>query len=328
MAPLLQVEELRVHFLKPDGTRIHALNGASFRLEHGEVLGILGESGSGKSTLAKALMRLMPKGALLSKGAIHFEGQNLLALTEAEMNRVRGPQLSFISQDPGQALSPVMQVGDQIAEVIHAHRDWNWSRCRAEAVSLLERVHLTSNSRQMCDAYPHQLSGGQQQRVVIAQALACNPSLIIADEPTASLDSSTANDILELFRKLKKEQEMSLLFISHDPMILRGLADRVAVMYGGRIVEDGPLRQIYNQPRHPYVRGLLDCIPPATANRTAAPHMRLKTIAGSSPDPGCLAGGCSFSPRCSERVQKCETRCPSSIETEGEGRVECFLYGG
>ena len=328
MAPLLQVEDLHVHFLEPDGIRIHALNGASFGLARGEVLGVLGESGSGKSTLAKALMRLLPKGAQISKGVIQFEDQNLLALTEGEMDRIRGGQLSFISQDPGPSLSPVMRAGDQIAEVIHAHRDWDWDRCRAEASSILDRVHLSSRSRRMYKAYPHQLSGGQQQRVVIAQALACNPSLIIADEPTASLDSSTAGEILELFRELKQERRMSLLLITHDPTILRGLADRVAVMYGGRIVEIAPLSQVYNRPRHPYVRALLDCVPAPTANRTTAPHTRLRTIAGSSPDPGRLAEGCSFSPRCPERVETCETRSPVSVEVERESCVECFLYGG
>jgi peptide/nickel transport system ATP-binding protein len=328
MAPLLQVEDLHVHFLEPDGTRIRALNGASFELARGEGLGILGESGSGKSTLAKALMRLLPMGAQISKGTIQFEEQNLLALTEAEMGRIRGAQLSFISQDPGQSLSPVMRAGDQIAEVIHAHRDWSWNRCRAEATSLLERVHLSSDSRRMYDAYPHQLSGGQQQRVVVAQALACAPAMIIADEPTASLDSSTAGEILKLFRELKEDRRMSLLLITHDPTILHGLADRVAVMYSGRIVEVAPLSQIYDRPRHPYVKALLDCVPPPTANRTKAPHTRLKTIVGSSPDPGRLAEGCSFSPRCPERVEKCGTRPPVSVEMERESRVECFLYGG
>jgi oligopeptide/dipeptide ABC transporter ATP-binding protein len=328
MAPLLNVEELHVQFLMPDGVRVHALNGASFELTHGEVLGILGESGSGKSTLAKALMRLLPNTANISKGLIRFEGRDLLGLTEAETCRIRGAQLSFISQDPGQALSPVMRVGDQIAEVIHAHRDWGWNRCRAEATSLLDRVHLKNLSRKMYEAYPHQLSGGQQQRVVIAQALACDPSLIIADEPTASLDSSTASEILELFRKLKEEQNLSLLLITHDPAVLRGLADRVGVMYGGRIVEDGPLMQIYHHPRHPYVRSLLDCALPPTADRNNAPHMRLNTIPGNAPDPMNVAEGCSFSPRCCERVQKCEMHCPSPIAMGPEGQVECFLYGG
>jgi oligopeptide/dipeptide ABC transporter ATP-binding protein len=328
MTSLLQVEELHVHFLGPGATRVYALNGTRFQLAHGEVLGILGESGSGKSTLAKALMSLLPKGAQISKGSIQFEEQNLLTVTEAEMGRIRGDKLSFISQDPGQALSPVMRVGDQIAEVIHAHRDWSWNRCRTEATSLLDLVHLCSDNRRMYDAYPHQLSGGQQQRVVIAQALACNPSLIIADEPTASLDSSTADEILELFRELREERRMSLLLITHDPTILRGIADRVAVMYGGRIVEIGSLSQIYNRPRHPYVRALLDCIPPSTPIRLTVSHTRLRTIAGGSPDPGRLAEGCSFSPRCRERLEKCETRPPVSIEAEQEGRVECFLYGG
>lgn len=328
MKPLLKVEELHVHFVESNGDNVYALNGTSFQIGGGEVVGVLGESGSGKSTLAKTLMRLLPKSARILQGSLQFEDKNLLDLTEVELSNVRGAQISYVSQDPGQVLNPVLKVGDQIAEVLRAHRDWNTTRRRAEVCSLLERVRLHNDDRKMYDAYPHQLSGGQQQRVVIAQTLACNPALIVADEPTASLDSETANEILELFHDLKKERKTSLLLITHDPTILPGLADRIAVMYGGRIVEDAPVDQIFDKPRHPYVRALLECVPSPHATRMGMPEMRLKTIAGSPPDAGRLMDGCTFSPRCSERLEKCMTQCPPSVEIEKISRVECFLYGG
>jgi oligopeptide/dipeptide ABC transporter ATP-binding protein len=219
-------------------------------------------------------------------------------------------------------------VGNQIAEVIRAHRDWSWRRCRDEAGILLERVHLDGLGRRMYDAYPHQLSGGQQQRVVIAQALSCRPALVIADEPTASLDSETEEDILNLLRELKAEQKMSLLLITHDPKILMRLADRVAVMYGGRVVEEGGLDQVFREPRHPYTKALLACAPPAPGESTRRSGMRLATIEGSAPDPEFMPAGCVFAPRCAERLKRCESHAPSSIVLQDARQVECFLYGG
>ncbi len=327
MLPLLKVIGLRVEFVQPPRKRIHALNGASLEVQHGEVLGVLGESGSGKSTIAKASLRLLAKNAEITGGAIEFEGRDLVRLKEPEMEKLRGARIAMIPQEPGLALNPVMKAGDQIAEVIRAHRDWSWKRCRQEASDLLERVHLPSSDRRMYDAYPHQLSGGQQQRVVIAQALACQPALVIADEPTASLDSGTEQEILKLLRELKA-QEMSLLLITHDPKILAGLADRVAVMYGGRVVEEGSLDQVFREPRHPYTKALLACVPPAPGEYTRASGMRLATIEGSAPDPELIAPGCSFAPRCAERVKRCESHPPSSIALEDAREVECFLYGG
>jgi ABC-type glutathione transport system ATPase component len=233
MPLLLKVLGLRVEFVESPLKRIHAVNGVSFDVCHGEVLGILGESGSGKSTIAKASLRLLPKNAEIIEGVIEFEGRALIRLKEHEMESLRGARMAMIPQEPSLALNPVMKAGDQIAEVIRAHRDWTWKRCREEANILLERMHLNSSGRRMYDAYPHQLSGGQQQRVAIAQALACQPALIIADEPTASLDSETEDEILKFLRELRAEQKMSLMLITHDPKILSGLADRVAVMYGG-----------------------------------------------------------------------------------------------
>jgi oligopeptide/dipeptide ABC transporter ATP-binding protein len=328
MLPLLRVSGLRVEFVGPGGKRIHAVNGANFEVRRGEVLGMLGESGSGKTTIAKALLQMLPRTALIKEGSIEFEGNNLLQLEPREMQKLRGARIARIPQEPGLALSPVMKVGDQIAEVIRAHHRWSWKLCREEAAALLGRVQLSTPDRTMYDAYPHQLSGGQQQRVVIAQALACQPALVIADEPTASLDTETQDQILQLLRTLRAEQETALLLITHDPRILRGFANRVAVLYGGHIVEEGTLGQVFDSSRHPYTRALLDCLPKPPEDYRPGARPRLMTIPGSAPDPGFVPAGCSFAPRCTERLNVCDQRPPAAIETDEQRRVECFLYGG
>jgi oligopeptide/dipeptide ABC transporter ATP-binding protein len=324
MTALLAVENLRVRFRETDGVLVHALNGVHFNLEEGEVLGVLGESGSGKSTVAKSVLRLLPRNADVVGGTVRLAGKNLLELSEKQMNRVRGARIAMISQEPGLALNPVMKVGDQIAEVLRAHYPRHARQCRSEATSILERVLPDNPARKMYDAYPHQLSGGQQQRVVIGQALACKPSIIIADEPTASLDSATEADILNLFRELQSERKMSLLLITHDPTILQGLADRLCVMYAGRIVEEAATNQLFANPQHPYVQGLLACLPSEKASRTRG--QRLPTIAGAPPDPRKLHAGCTFSPRCLDRLDKCQSVVPSEFKTGNDSRVECFLY--
>lgn len=320
---LLTVGDLRVSFSKDDGRVVHALNGATLRVGEREVVGILGESGSGKSTLAKSLLRLLSRNASVA-GVIEFEGRNLEQRTEREMNEIRGARMAMVPQEPGMALNPVMKVGDQIAEVLRAHRDLSRQRRRQEAARLLERVHLRAGGRNLYDAYPHQLSGGQQQRVVIAQAVACDPALIIADEPTASLDSATESQILDLFRELKTEQKTSIVFITHNPALLQGLADRVAIMYAGRVVEENSSPRIFENALHPYTEGLLACVPGVTAERSGG--RRLQTIEGAPPDPERLTAGCSFSPRCPQRLEKCDNARPGVRASEDGGRVECFLY--
>jgi oligopeptide/dipeptide ABC transporter ATP-binding protein len=327
MPPLLKILDLQVQFVGPQGKRIHAVNGVNLEMQSGEVLGLLGESGSGKSTVARTLLRLLPKRAQATARSLEFEGLDLLALTEIKLEKVRGARITMISQDPGLALNPVRKVGDQIAEVIRAHRDWSWRRCQKEAEALLERVHLNDPDRRMYEAYPHQLSGGQQQRVAIAQAVSCQPALVIADEPTASLDSSLEREILVLLGELKADQNMSLLLITHNPAILRGMASRVAVMYGGRVVEEGSLDRVFQEPHHPYTKALLACVPPAPGERVLMPGMRLPTIEGSSPDSEAVPAGCSFAPRCAQRMQKCEVHHPAPVQTEDIRQVECFLYG-
>jgi oligopeptide/dipeptide ABC transporter ATP-binding protein len=324
MTPFLTVDSLQIRYSGPDGKISHALNGLSLQLSEGTLLGVLGESGCGKSTLAKALLRTLPKNAHLTSGSIQFEGKDLNRLSDREMNEIRGARISMISQEPALALNPVIKVGTQIAEVLRAHRGWSGRQCRSAAEALLERVNLRSASRRMYDAYPHQLSGGQQQRVVITQAIACNPSLIIADEPTASLDPATEAEILELFQQLKAERKTSFLLITHNPTILDGLADRIAVLYAGRIVEDASSVRIFREPMHPYTKGLLACLPPAIDERPRG--YRLPAIAGSSPATDRLPAGCSFSPRCADRFEPCESLGPTKVKTADEHTVECFLY--
>jgi oligopeptide/dipeptide ABC transporter ATP-binding protein len=327
MAALLKVLDLHVQFTGSEGRTIRALNGASLEIQPGEMVGLLGESGSGKSTFAKALMQLLPKDAQSQARAMEFEGEDLLKLSEREMNGIRGGRMSIIPQEPGQALNPTMKVGDQVTEVLRAHRHWTSKECRREADRLLERVNLTGPERRTYEAYPHQLSGGQQQRVAIAQAVACQPSLIIADEPTASLDVATESEILQLLSELRESCGMSLLLITHDPTILHGLVHRAAVMYGGRIIEDGPIEQVIRVPRHPYTKALLASISPTSGEGAHQSARRFPTIPGSSPDPELAPSGCAFAPRCSMRMEKCDVQRPAPVNLEKVHHVECFLYG-
>jgi oligopeptide/dipeptide ABC transporter ATP-binding protein len=324
MAEFLTIQDLHVRFSKDNGRMVYALNGVSLRVREGQVVGILGESGSGKSTLAKTLLRLLPRTARVN-GDVQFGGRNTLQLTESEMNLIRGARIALIPQEPGLALNPVLKIGDQVAEVLRVHRGWSWKRCKTEAQSALEQVGLPCAGRRFYDAYPHQLSGGQQQRAVIAQALACQPALIIADEPTASLDSETEAQILDLFRKLKAAQSSSLLFITHNPDLLRNFADRVAVLYAGRVVETKSADSLFENARHPYAKGLLACVPAERAK--LGPGQRLHTIGGMPPDPETLASGCSFAPRCNLRLEQCETHHPELQDVNDTDAVECFLYG-
>jgi oligopeptide/dipeptide ABC transporter ATP-binding protein len=326
MATLLHVDDLQVDFVLPRRTRVHALCGIHLKVEAGICYGVLGESGSGKSTLARALMRLLPQNADVMSGSVEFNGRDLFELTDRELQKYHGAGVAFIPQEPGLALNPVMKIGDQIAEVIRAHTPHSASRIRSEAESLLERVHLSSAARRIYDAYPHQLSGGQQQRVLIAQALSCNPSLVIADEPTSSLDAETESEILQLLFELKSTQRMALLLITHDPRILHGLADRIAVLYAGRVVEDAPADVFFRDPQHPYSKSLLACATAPLDGTWKVGEMRLPTIQGSSPDPERPRVGCEFAPRCDKRMPQCESQQPLPVSVPPDRRIECHLY--
>jgi oligopeptide/dipeptide ABC transporter ATP-binding protein len=326
MDDLLRVQRLTVSYRTVDGGEFPVISEVNFKIARGEVLGLLGESGSGKTTTALALARLLPPNARV-RGSASFLGRELLSLNERELRKIRGAEISWIFQEPGMALNPVIRVGDQIADVIRVHRGGSPARCREEAESALRLARLSGPARTY-SAYPHQLSAGQQQRVLIALALACRPMLIIADEPTAALDTTIQAEILALLKELKARLELALLFISHSPAVLSQLADRILVMYAGRIVEDGTLSQIHRNALHPYTLGLLRSVPPS-ADRNQDDHKsRLLTITGSPPDFAHLPGGCPFEPRCPDRMEICRSREPEEVRPDRFRRVRCFKYGG
>ena len=334
--PLLKVRNLAVRILL-DATYIGAtrdirpLKGVSFQVQRGEVVGLLGESGAGKTTLALALMRLLPSSSQVVQGSIEFEGRPFLSLDERELRKIRGAGISLIYQDSA-VLNPVLRVGDHLEEVLRAHHNWPRRRYREKAIALLEELELRDVDR-IHAAYPHQLSGGQRQRIVIAQALACQPTLVIADEPTASLDPDTASEILELLGRLKRRFQIAFLLISHDLAPVARLADRIMVMYAGRIVEQGRRDQILQQPLHPYTRALLACalpqnMPGNTASDSWIGKRPIPTIAGSPPDLMQAAPGCDFESRCPDRMDICSTRFPQEIQESAAHTVHCFKFGG
>jgi ABC-type glutathione transport system ATPase component len=256
METLLQVRNLSVHYGAEDGFEHWAVADVSFDISAGEVVGLIGESGCGKTSLALALLNLHQRQSVAVSGSALLGGMELLTLDERSLEGIRGTKISFVSQEPGIALSPVLRVGDQVAEVLHAHNNWTWKRCRAEAESWLAKVDLHPTNR-FFSAYSHQLSGGQLQRVVLAQALACGPALLIADEPTAALDGRNQAEFLSLLGGLKEQIGMSVLLVNHAPEIQASLADRLLVMKAGQIVEQGSFAQLYRNPSHPYTRAML-----------------------------------------------------------------------
>lgn len=326
MDALLQARDLTITYRAGSHAATPAVVRVSFDIHAGEVVGLLGESGCGKTTTALSLLRLLPPTADVIRGAILYRGKDLLRLSEREMGRIRGEEIALIFQEPSLSLNPVIRVGDQIAEVIRAHRSWGSPRCRTVAEALLAKVRLQDVSR-MYQSYPHELSGGQNQRILIAQALACEPALIIADEPTTGLDAITQAEILDLLRELKTESHTAFLFISHHPGVLAMLADRMLVMYAGRIVEEGDLAQIYRTPRHPYTQGLLRSMPVKPDGDIDFNRKHLVPIPGSPPDMNNLTPGCPFAPRCSMRMRVCTLHEPQCIELEGSRKVRCFAYG-
>jgi len=286
------------------------------------MVGVLGESGSGKSTLAAALLRLLPHGTEIS-GSIFWKNQDLLSLPCAELGSIRGARIALIHQDPGLALSPVMRVGQQIAEVLRAHCKLGRAERRERVIGMLQAVDLR-NPERVYRAYPHELSGGELHRVVIAQALVCRPELLIADECTRALDVATQIEILRMLREFNQTTGMAILFITHNPVELAGLADRVVVIYGGRIVEEGALAQVFSRPLHPYSQGLLSLMP--RSFRAAGPDRSSLALI---PDLTANSGGrgCVFEPRCSQRSAICAHEQPAEVAAEPGRKVSCFQYG-
>jgi oligopeptide/dipeptide ABC transporter ATP-binding protein len=325
--PLLQVRNLAVGMFVDATHEIRPLRGVSFQVHRGEVVGLSGESGAGKTTLALSLMRLLPSSFQIIQGSIEFAGRPLLSLDEAELQTIRGARISLIYQDSA-VLNPVLRIGDHLVEVLRAHCNWPQRRYREKAIALLEDMELLDVDR-IYAAYPHQLSGGQRQRIVIAQALACQPELVIADEPTASLDPTSAAEIVELLERLKQRSQTAFLLISHDLNPLARLADRIMVMYAGRIVEQGPRGEILQRPRHPYTRALLACaLPSNPASDLGVSKRPIPTIVGSPPDLMRIKPGCEFESRCQDRMDICRMRVPEEVEESPAHSLRCFKFGG
>jgi oligopeptide/dipeptide ABC transporter ATP-binding protein len=326
MISLLQVQDLRVAYTSRAGKVSPALEGVSFDVRPGETLGVLGESGSGKSTLALALVRLLPGSAEIQKGAIQFEGQDLLRAKPRALECVRGARIGLVFQEPSLALHPTIRIGAQISDVLAAHEAASRTARRQKTLQLLADV-FPEDAARIADSYPHQLSGGQQQRVLIAQAIACGPSLIIADEPTASLDPTTQQEILGLFRMLREKLDLSLILITHNPALLAGLADRVLVLYAGKVIEIGPTEQVLRFPQHPYTRALMQSVPPGLDEPTKGRKSRLAVIQGEAPNLAALMNGCRFEPRCTDRMDQCAEREPAAVAVSEAHAVSCFKYG-
>ena len=315
---LLSIEHLTTVFDLPSGS-VPAVDDVSFEIREGETLGLVGESGSGKSVTALSIMRLVHPPGRIRTGRVLFKGRDLLGLAERDMRTVRGAEISLIFQEPMTALNPVFTVGDQIRETLRVHGRATKRDAPAQAIALLEAVRIPDAGSRVRD-YPHQLSGGMRQRVLIAMALACRPSLVIADEPTTALDVTIQAEILDLLREMKDALGLSLLLITHDLGVIAGTADRVAVMYAGRIVETGRVRDMFHRPQHPYTRGLLASIPGGTPGR------RLRAIDGAVPLPGALPSGCAFNPRCPDRFDPCTLTPPSDYTVGTDHTAKCFLH--
>src|SRR5579863_7754776 len=318
---LLAVKDLRVTFATDDGI-VRAVNGLSFDLQRGETLGIVGESGSGKSVTALSIMRLIasPPGQI-EHGEIIFKDQDLLKLGEQQMRQIRGNKISMIFQDPMTSLNPVLTIGDQISEAIILHQHKTKPEARKRAIEMLDLVRIPDAVRRL-DDYPHQFSGGMRQRVMIAMALACDPELLIADEPTTALDVTIQVQILDLMRDLQRRLNSAIILITHDLGVVAEVCEKVLVMYGGNMIEYGTADQIFSQPKHPYTWGLLDSLPRLDEKG----RTRLQPIDGQPPNLLRLPPGCAFAARCRYVMPECVTTPPPAYEF-GEGHVaRCFLY--
>ena len=315
--PLLEVSNLKTYFFTRRGL-VKAIGGISFTLEEGETLALVGESGCGKSMTALSLLRLVPPPGRVVEGEIRFDGEDLLRVPLEEMRRIRGNQIAMIFQEPMTALNPVFRVGDQVGEVLRLHKGLDARQAEAAAVELLTQVGIPAPEQRVRE-YPHQLSGGMRQRVMIAMALACDPRLLIADEPTTALDVTIQAQIMDLLGDLKTERQMATLLITHDLGVVAESADRVAIMYAGLIVEQASVKDIFANPSHPYTQGLLACIP-----RLGEKKGRLTPIDGLVPSAADLPPGCSFLERCPQRFAPCETKMPPLREIAPGHSVRCW----
>jgi oligopeptide/dipeptide ABC transporter ATP-binding protein len=318
-APLLEVRNLKTYFFTRRGT-VKAVDGVSFRLLPGETLAVVGESGSGKSMTALSLLRLVPEPAgRIVEGEIFLEGQDLLKLKPHEMRRIRGSRISMVLQDPMTSLNPAFSIGDQVGEAVRLHQRVGGGELRRRVAEALSRLRIPSAESRLGD-YPHQMSGGMRQRVSGAIALSCQPRLLIADEPTTSLDVTIQAQYLELLREIQDQFQIAIIFITHDFGIVAATAHRVAVMYAGKIVEMGTTEEIFDNPRHPYTEALLRCVP-----RSDRLEGRLVDIPGQPPDLASLQPGCSFAPRCPKAMDQCTESDPPEVEVSDGHLTRCWL---
>lgn len=320
MSALLEVKNLKVEFPTRRGV-LTALNDVSFDIKSGEVLGVVGESGAGKSLTGSSIIGLLDPPGRVVGGEIHFNGRRIDNLSEAKMRRIRGREIGAIFQDPLTSLNPLYTVGQQLTETIQTHLDLSHKQARERAIELLESTGIPA-SRERIDHYPHQFSGGMRQRVVIALALAAEPKLIVADEPTTALDVSIQAQIIDLLKKLCKDHGTSVMLITHDMGVIAETADRVAVMYAGRIIEIGPVQDVIQRPLHPYTTGLMRSIPGLEPD-----VKRLEQIPGTMPRLNAIPAGCAFNPRCKHVMDRCKVERPELLNLAGR-QVACWLHEG
>ncbi len=322
---LLEVRDLQTHFGTPDGV-VRAVEGLSFGVDAGETVGIVGESGCGKSVTAMSILRLIPEPPGRIVGSVGFQGRNLLTLSEAEMRQIRGNEISMIFQEPMTSLNPVLTVGRQIGETLRLHQGLDARAAEAKVIEMLVLVGIPEPVRRVRE-YPHQLSGGMRQRVMIAMALACNPKLLIADEPTTALDVTIQAQILDLMRDLKRRLGSAIMLITHDLGVVAEMAERVVVMYAGRKVEEAPVRDIFARPMHPYTQGLLGAVPKLGSSLAAHGRARLTEIPGLVPSLREPIIGCAFAGRCAFATELCRRTAPA-IEAKAPGHQAACHYAG
>jgi peptide/nickel transport system ATP-binding protein len=321
VSTLLEIRDLRLEFKTSSGN-LKALNGITFEVHSGEVFGLVGETGCGKTVTGLSILRLLPRSAVITGGRVIFDGVDLLGLPQDQIESIRGSRIAMIFQDPSTSLNPVFTVGSQIERVVRQHMPVTRRQAREKTRAVLAAVGLPDVDR-ILGSYPHQLSGGMQQRVMIAMALSCSPRLLIADEPTTALDVTIQAQILKLLRDLQKAFDLSIILITHNLGVIAQTCDRLAVLYGGRVVETGPTREIFNHPQHPYTRGLMNAIPTAEAR-----GKKMATIPGNVPsNPGAMTG-CTFAPRCEYAMQRCTVETPTLYPLAEDHASACFLAEG
>ncbi|WP_045519022.1 ABC transporter ATP-binding protein [Neobacillus niacini] len=317
---LLEISNLKTYFFSDD-LQVPAVNGVDLYINEGETLGVVGESGCGKSVTSLSIMRLLAHtpGKVVD-GSIRFKGKDLLSLSESEMREVRGNEIAMIFQEPMTSLNPVYRIGDQISEAVKLHLKYDKKKAREHVIKMLKLVGIP-RAEEIIDEFPYQLSGGMRQRIMIAMAMSCNPTLLIADEPTTALDVTIQAQILELMKKLKEEKGTAIMLITHDLGVVAEMCDRVVVMYAGKVVEEADVFEIFENPKHPYTKGLLNSIP-----KLGQKSNRLDSIPGTVPTPTKMPKGCKFAPRCSQAMDICRELDPDLVKIAEGHRCRCFLY--